>query len=92
MLIVVKSIPIVQEVYKNLLIDAEMSFNTIVKYSNTNELTSPAQTGSNDLDLKDDTKSGIELLDDLKYAETSLLFDLCVFGELGNAKNNLISV
>lgn len=29
---------------------------------------------------------------DYKNAETSFLFDLCIFAELGNAKNNLIAV
>ena len=33
---------------------------------------------------------GLELLNNLKYAETSLIFNLCIYRELGNAKNNLI--
>jgi len=65
-LIIVKSIPIVQEIYKTILNDAESSLNLIIS------------------NLDDSSSSKI------KMAETSFLFDLCIFAELGNAKNNLI--
>jgi serine/threonine-protein kinase SMG1 len=65
-LIIVKSIPIVQEIYKTILNDAESSLNLIIS------------------NLDDSNSSRI------KMAETSFLFDLCIFAELGNAKNNLI--
>lgn len=84
MLIVVKSIPIVQEVYKNILFDSEISFNTVLKYSNS---------ANEAICLTDDKpRRGVKLLNLVKQAETSFLFNLCVFGELGNAKNNLILV
>ena len=67
-LIVVKSIPIVQEVYNSILIDAELSFNSIIKCSEEIE------------SQKSDCFLGQA---DSKKAETSLLFDLCVFAELG---------
>jgi hypothetical protein len=85
-LIVVKSIPIVQEVYTNLLTDSELSFATILKCSNSNG----ADTG---LDECGRELKGVKVLNFIKNAETSLLFNLCIFAELGNAaKNNLISV
>lgn len=64
-LIVIKVIPIVQEVYKTILLDAQISFETILK------------SAVNESCL--DSKANF----DSKRAETSLLFDLCVFAELG---------
>ena len=54
-LIMIKSVPIVQEVYNTLLLDAESSFVSI-------------------LSCQDDTRK----------TETSILFDLCIFAELGD--------
>ncbi|CAF0784356.1 unnamed protein product [Brachionus calyciflorus] len=84
-LIVVKSIPVVQEVYKNILYDTDLSFKTILKYSNSNDILSLI----NDEEPIGDAK-GLGLLNSIKYAENNFLFNLCVFAELGNAKNNLI--
>lgn len=86
MLIVVKSIQIVQEVYKNILLDSEMSYNTLVKYSN--ESANPQE----EKQIQILNKKGISLLNHVKQAETSFLFNICVFAEFGNAKNNLILV
>lgn len=58
LLIVIKSVPIVQEVYKTILNDAQEAFELIIECSNANEI-------------------------DSRKAETSLLFDLCIFAELG---------
>jgi PI-3-kinase-related kinase SMG-1 len=69
-LIIVKSIPIVQEIYKTILNDAETSLITIL-----NEANDVISLENKQLVTK---------------AETSFLFDLCIFAELGNAKNNLI--
>ncbi len=91
-LIVVKSIPIVQEVYKNILQDTDISFSTIIKYcSNQNndfKINDKSLTNKTSFQIK-----GLKLIhNSVKNAETCLLFNLCVFAELGNAKNNLISM
>lgn len=101
MLIEVKSIPIVQEIYKNILNDTEISFNTILKHSKLNDLNNHnIQIDSNVLEQDRyneelnliRNKHGIKLLYNIKHAETSFIFNLCIFGKLGNAKNNLIFV
>jgi PI-3-kinase-related kinase SMG-1 len=81
---VIKSIPIVQEVYNNILQDSEICYNTLLKNCSTDQEKIPAEKPT----LK--KLKGIQLLSNLKYAETSLIFNLCVYRELGNAKNNLI--
>lgn len=86
-IIVVKSIPIVQEVYKNLLADSELSYETLFKQSNSGD---PL---INDEIEELQSENGIKKLNLVRNAETSLLFNLCVLAELGNAsKSNLISV
>ena len=70
-----------QEVYKSVLTDSEIAFNTILKVIDP----PPTETDVNELPSR-----GIKLLDNLKFAETSFLFNMCIFTELGNAKNNLI--
>ena len=87
-LILIKSIPIVQEVYSNILKDSEISYQTILNYSilaiNDKEHDKASKKESN-------TKAkGLELLKNVNYAETSLIFNLCIYRELGNTKNNLI--
>lgn len=89
-IIVVKSIPIIQEVYKNVLLDSELSFATILKYSSSSAIANMLLVGN---DEADESTRGVRILDSFKNAETSLLFNLCVLAELGNAsKTNLISV
>lgn len=86
----VKSIPIIQEVYKNVLLDSELSFATILKYSSSSAIANMLLVGN---DEADESTRGVRILDSFKNAETSLLFNLCVLAELGNAsKTNLISV
>ena len=85
-MIVIKSIPIVQEVYNNVLQDSEKSFDAILKYVYLNETNKNIPTKSSS------KEKGLDLLLNLKNAETSLVFNLCIFRELGNAKNNLICV
>ena len=70
-----------QEVYKTILNDTDLSLDKILKSS------SASLTDTNLTNLK-----GNKMLNDCKNAETSFLFDLCIFAELGNAKNNLICV
>ncbi len=73
LLIVIKSVPIVQEVYKTILNDAEQSFEAIISCSGVSDLES-CQVA--------EASAAIRQLDSRK-AETSILFDLCVLAELG---------
>jgi len=82
MLFVVKSVPIVQEIYKKVLTDTEISLSTLL--DNKHVSTSASYTFSFNV--------GIERLKNPKQAESNLIFNLTAFEELGNAKNNLISV
>lgn len=85
-IIVVKSIPIVQEVYTRLLVEFDMSLATLLKNCSTTTTTKGE-------DESGDLGSGVGMLDSVKNAETSFLFNLCVLAELGNAsKSNLIIV
>lgn len=63
--------------------EAEFSFEAILKSCSIlglNEL-------SDSLQIQSHRQNS-----DSRKAETSLIFDLCIFAELGNAKNNLISM
>jgi hypothetical protein len=82
MLFVVKSVPIVQEIYKKVLTDTEMSLSTLL--DNKRVLMSAS--------YKLNSNTGLERLKNPKQAESNLIFNLSAFEELGNAKNNLISV
>jgi hypothetical protein len=82
MLFVVKSVPIVQEIYKKILIDTEISLSTLLDNKQV----------FIDVSHKLESKIGLERLKNPKQAELNLIFNLSAFEELGNAKNNLISV
>ena len=79
-----------QEVYNNILQDSEMCYNTILKNSTSVSSTSKLESTTMSIQKKESNLKGIQLLGDLKHAETSLIFNLCIYRELGNAKNNLI--
>ncbi len=79
-LILLKSIPIVQEIYKGLIIDFEVSYNVILKESNSSETCNFGL-------MEKSTK-----IMNLKQAEICFIFNLCILAELGSSKNNLISV
>lgn len=83
----VKVIPVIQEVYKNILYDTDASFSTILKYSNCNDILSMIRE-----DERNFSEYGLKMLNSVKNAESCLLFNLTVFAELGNVKNNLILV
>lgn len=96
-IIVVKSIPIAQELYNNLLVESEMSFATLLKHSSSNnhhlQDTTITTDEDGEFENEDELCRGIKMLNFIRNAETSFLFNLCVFAELGNAsKSNLISV
>lgn len=92
-MIVVKSIPIVQEVYTSVLVDTEISFATVLKYSNAPNMLMMCEEDVIQQQLVQQRGVGIKMLESFKNAETSLLFNLCVLNELGFAsKTNLISV
>ena len=84
MLIVLKSIPIVQEIYKAILIDFELSYNVILKESNSNEICNLQEFGASQ-------EKPTKILK-IKQAEACFVFNLCILAELGNSKNNLICV
>jgi hypothetical protein len=87
-------------VYKIVIIDSELSFNTLLKSGGGSLSASPEHLKSSNvvpeqkatvqLLSRDTEPTGLSLLEDVKHAETSFLFNLCIFAELGNAKNNLI--
>ncbi len=89
MLIIGKSIPIVQEVYKNIIIDSEYSLATLTKSS---QLSGHKPESEHALQVKTKETKGLKMIEDAKNAETCLLFNMNVFSEIANAKNNLILV
>ena len=110
----VKSVPIVQEIYKTMLQDAELAFDTIVASCSDKASSSPSLSSSlSASDSSDDDDENVDadatiarttmtpggsrrglakLRSSVEHAETSLIFNLCIFAELGNTKNNLITV
>jgi hypothetical protein len=78
----------VQEVYNNILQDSEMCYNTLLK--NCSISLDKIETDKTNEKMAQKKLKGIHLLSNLKHAETSLIFNLCIYRELGNAKNNLI--
>lgn len=86
-MILVKVIPVIQEVYKSILHDTDLSFSTILKYSNSSDILSLIREDEHDF-----AEYGLKMLNYIKNAESCLLFNLAVFAELGNVKNNLILV
>ena len=93
-LIVIKSIPIVQEVYNAILLDAEISLGVLLKSTSSSSLSEQcvSSTEPPTQSVVAEEVAGKERvgLSSVKKAETSFVFDLCIFAELGNAKNNLI--
>lgn len=88
MLILLKSIPIVQELYTSIMNDFENSYNLILKESHS---TDQCQLITSSLiDKQQQDKNEYKLT--IKQAETIYLFNLCILTELGSSKNNLICV
>ncbi len=101
-LIILKSIPIVQEVYKIVLFNCELSYNSIL-----NEITRQTDNTDrsrsitdfkfklidlNDLNIDDKLLKKLNNQLNLKQMETCFIFNLCILAELGSIKNNLILV
>jgi hypothetical protein len=97
-LILLKSIPIVQEVYKAILFDCELAYSMI----STVETKKDGMVKTDALKFKMVSLNEMEIGDDLlgdivdkletKELETCFVFNLCIIAELGNVKNSLISV